>query len=59
MLQILYLQRICNRYLQRSNCLFPKTLQAFCCRWQILQCFFNFMEEGIYHNYAHNCKTVG
>ena len=38
---------------------FIRLLFVFCCRWQILQCFFNFMEEGIYHNYAHNCKTVG
>ncbi|KAB6147231.1 hypothetical protein GA398_12580 [Bacteroides xylanisolvens] len=42
-MQILYLQRICRRYLQRSNYLSASVLRAFCCRWQILLCFFNFI----------------
>ena len=44
-LQILYLQPICRRYLQRSNYLLTTVLHAFGCRWQMFSCFFNFIEE--------------
>jgi hypothetical protein len=46
-LQILYLQPICRRYLQRSNYLSTSTLHAFRCRWQMFSCFFNFMVGGL------------
>ncbi|RGS79781.1 hypothetical protein DWX70_23310 [Bacteroides ovatus] len=39
-LQILYLQLICRRYLQRSNYLSTSALHAFRCRWQMFSCFF-------------------
>ncbi|WP_287643733.1 hypothetical protein, partial [Bacteroides sp.] len=44
-LQILYLQPICHRYLPRSNYLLTTVLHAFGCRWQMFSCFFNFIEE--------------
>ena len=41
MLQILHLQHICNRYLQRRNTfIFNKIIQLRC-RWQIKQHFTN------------------
>ena len=46
-LQILYLQPICRRYLQRSNYLSTSALHAFGCRWQMFSCFFNFMVGGL------------
>ncbi|MRZ17579.1 hypothetical protein GKD60_24430 [Parabacteroides distasonis] len=42
MLQILYLQPICHRYLQRSNYLSTSALHAFGCRWQMFLCFSRF-----------------
>ncbi|RGS60892.1 hypothetical protein DWX88_04845 [Bacteroides xylanisolvens] len=39
MLQILYLQPICHRYLPRSNYLLTTVLHAFGCRWQMFLCF--------------------
>ncbi|RJX12702.1 hypothetical protein DXA54_13185 [Bacteroides sp. OF03-11BH] len=47
MLQILYLQPICRRYLQRSNYLSISVLHAFGCRWQMFLYFFNFMVGGL------------
>ena len=41
-LQIPYLQHICNRYLQRINNLNTSHIQRFCCRWQIKNSFSNF-----------------
>ena len=41
-LQILYLQPICRRYLQRSNYLSTSALHAFGCRWQMFLYFFRF-----------------
>ncbi|EDO10064.1 hypothetical protein BACOVA_04445 [Bacteroides ovatus ATCC 8483] len=38
-MQILYLQPICHRYLQRSNYLLTSVLHAFRCRWQMFLCF--------------------
>ena len=46
-LQILYLQPICRRYLQRSNYLSTSILHAFRCRWQMFLYFFNFMVGGL------------
>ncbi|KAA4003152.1 hypothetical protein F3D69_27095 [Bacteroides ovatus] len=40
MWQILYLQPICRRYLQRSNYLSISALHAFRYRWQMFLCFF-------------------
>ena len=45
--QILYLQPICRRYLQRSNCLSTSVLHVFGCRWQMFSCFFNFIVGGL------------
>ncbi len=36
MLQILDLQHICNRYLQRHKPLYLNQIQQNCCRWQII-----------------------
>ena len=41
MLQILHLQRICNRYLQRCNTFILNKIIQFRCRWQIKQHFTN------------------
>ncbi|KAA3938205.1 hypothetical protein F3F30_23935 [Bacteroides ovatus] len=41
-MQILYLQPICHRYLQRSNYLLISVLHAFRCRWQMFLCFSRF-----------------
>ncbi|KAB6112690.1 hypothetical protein GA439_27475, partial [Bacteroides xylanisolvens] len=41
-LQILYLQPICRRYLQRYNYLSTSVLHAFRCRWQMFLCFSRF-----------------
>ncbi|EFI10902.1 hypothetical protein HMPREF0106_05007 [Bacteroides sp. D22] len=38
-MQILYLQPICHRYLQRSNYLSTSVLHTFGCRWQMFLCF--------------------
>ena len=44
LLQIPYLQHICNRYLQRSKYLKINIIRRFCCRWQIKFVFANFIE---------------
>jgi len=41
MLQILHLQHICNRYLQRCNTFIFNKIIQFRCRWQIKQHFTN------------------
>jgi len=57
-LQIKYLQHICNRYLQRSNCLFINILRAFCCRWQMFRHFQLYGRKNTRTNRTPNSTVV-